>query len=178
LGATSGGRDLFAMRVGVDTALSPLIVTDYDENAFAISPDSRWIAYESNETGRVEIFVRPFPSTRDGKVQISADGGVTPVWSRDGRELFFVRARDNVMMSARVEASASDALLATGTPDSLFGLPEATRALLRSWYAPWDVTPDGRFVLVRAANEDGTRIDQPFVVMEHWWDARQGVVRP
>ena len=67
----------------------PLIRTEFEEGVGSVSPDGRWIAYVSNETGRREIYARPFPSG-DRRWQVSVDGGFEPQWRRDGRELFFV----------------------------------------------------------------------------------------
>ncbi|MBX3174468.1 MAG: serine/threonine-protein kinase [Gemmatimonadaceae bacterium] len=174
LGAVSGGRDIYGVRLDGDTTRVPLIVTPYDENAFMISPDGRWIAYESDETGRQEIFVRPFPETRENKVQVSVDGAITPAWSRDGRELYFVRARDNVMMAARVQPGPE---FRTAAAESLFVLPQATSNLLRSWYTPYDVMADGRFILVRAGTQVEYLSSRPIEVFENWWDPKTAALR-
>ena len=63
IGSVSGGRDITGVRLGADTARVPLIVTPFDEEAIALSPDGKWIAYQSDETGRTEVFVRSFPNT-------------------------------------------------------------------------------------------------------------------
>jgi len=81
--------DLFAMRLGVDSAPRPLLAESHDEGLPALSPDGRWLAYVSTETGEAQVFVRPFPEVQKGKWQISTDGGDAPLWSRDGRELIF-----------------------------------------------------------------------------------------
>ena len=90
----AGGRDVWGMRVGTDTVAQALVVTDFDEKAIALSPDGRWLAYESDETGGNEIYVRPFPDTEAGKWTVSTTGGVMPRWAHSGRELFYVRRRD------------------------------------------------------------------------------------
>src|SRR5205085_1901579 len=95
--AASGGRDIFGLKLGVDTALTPLLTSAYDENAMALSPNGHWLAYESNETGRVDVFIRPFPNTNAAKIPVSTGGGSVPLWSRDGRELFFVGGRNTMM---------------------------------------------------------------------------------
>jgi eukaryotic-like serine/threonine-protein kinase len=174
LGAISGGRDVFGMRLGVDTALVPLLDSPFDESAFSISPDGKWIAYESDETGRTEIFVRPFPDTKRGKVQVSIEGARAPAWSRDSRELYFSRSNGDVMFGARVLPGAD---FRVATPESLFVHPQAMANLLRSWYTPFDVTPDGRFVLVRQAVRSERFSSSPLIVVEHWWDPVRGEVR-
>ena len=81
--------DILVMRLGTDSALRPLLAEAFDEWEPALSPDSRWLAYVSRETGAPQVFVRPFPGVQDGKWQISSGGALDPVWSADGRELFF-----------------------------------------------------------------------------------------
>ena len=165
LGYVSGGRDIYGLRIGVDTAPVPVLVTPFDENAFVFSPDGKWMAYESDETGRREIFVRPFPNTRDSKVQVSDAGGLTPRWSRDGRELYFVGADDH-LMAVPVRAGSA---FSAGEPARLFRLPPAMRDLARSWYTPWDVTPDGRFIMVRHAAESTESSELPLIVVHNWF---------
>ena len=72
------GRDIIGFRVGDTTAVPLMANPSADESAFALSPDNRWIAYESDETGRREVYVRPFPATNAGKWQASTAGGMAP----------------------------------------------------------------------------------------------------
>jgi eukaryotic-like serine/threonine-protein kinase len=82
-------RDIMVMRLGTDSTLRPLLAEGYDELQPSISPDGRWLAYVSGETGEREVFLRPFPEVDQGKWQISQGGGRSPLWSPDGRELFY-----------------------------------------------------------------------------------------
>ncbi len=82
-------RDIMVMKIGSDSAFRPLLAESYDELQPSLSPDGRWLAYASRETGEREIFVRPFPDVDQGKWQISQGGGTDPLWSGDGRELFY-----------------------------------------------------------------------------------------
>ena len=143
--AGAGGRDVLGLRLGTDTALVPVLQTRFDEEAIALSPDGRWLAYQSDESGTTEIFVRPFPDTDQGKWQISSGGGEAPLWSRDGRELFYLNGAKD-MMAVRVNAGAS---LAPGEPSVLFRVPEELLGVETAYYAPWDVAADGRFIMVR-----------------------------
>jgi hypothetical protein len=161
--STSGGRDIYGFRPGVDTAPVPLVVTPYDEMAIALSPDGRWLAYQSDETGRIEVFVRPFPNTGDAKVRVSSEGGTGPVWARNGRELFYLRG-DHTMMVATVTASPA---LRVAEPLPLFRLPGHIALLDESWYTPWDIGPDGRFLMVRSV-DGGRRSPAPLIVVENW----------
>jgi DNA-binding SARP family transcriptional activator/Tol biopolymer transport system component len=93
--AQSGAGDILGIRPGVDSAPVPLVVTRFTEVAPALSPDGRWLAYTSNETGQFEIYVVPFPNTGAAKWAISTAGGTEPVWSHSGRELFYRDASQN-----------------------------------------------------------------------------------
>lgn len=107
----------------------------------AIAPDGRWIAYESNETGQVEVYVRPFPNIENGKWQVSSTGGSQPIWSKDGRELFFLDAAKRL--------SVVDVRAANG-----FTASRPKRILDRSFFArgsgqTYDVSTDGkRFLMI------------------------------
>ncbi len=82
--------DLMTLRLDGAVRAEPLLQTPADEKDGEISPDGRWLAYDSAVSGRAEVYVRPFPNVNDGFVQVSSDGGRTPVWGPGGRELFFV----------------------------------------------------------------------------------------
>ena len=88
-GAGNPSTDLYGLRVG-DSVPVPLVVTDFDEEAPAVSPDGRWLAYVSGLSGTDEVYVVPFPNTDGGRWMVSANGGQGPVWARSGRELFYV----------------------------------------------------------------------------------------
>ncbi len=91
-------RDIWLMPLVGDRQVRPLLTTDADEWGARFSPDGHWLAYVSNETGRDEIFIRPIDST-GGRKRLSSEGGVGPMWSPDGRELFFTRG-DNLAVVA------------------------------------------------------------------------------
>src|SRR3989442_1426202 len=84
-----GSGDILAIRPGIDTAPVPVVATRFTEMSPALSPDGRWLAYISNETGEDEIYVVPFPNTGAGKWAISAGGGTEPLWAHRGDELFY-----------------------------------------------------------------------------------------
>ncbi len=149
LGGISGGtnqRDLVAMRRG-DSIPTPLVAEPYDEKGMALSPDGRWLAYESTETGRDEVYVRPFPDVNSGKWQVSSEGGHNPRWSKDGTELFFVSAGGDM---TAVDIAFDNGFRVRGT-QPLFSTTE--RILFAQVnYAGWDVNPDGsRFLMVQTA---------------------------
>ena len=92
-----------------------MIQTPFVERNGEISPDGRWLAYESNASGRFQIYVRPFPDVDGGQWQVSTDGGTQPLWARNGEELFYI-APDRTLNSVRVERSAT---WSAGTPGTV-----------------------------------------------------------
>ncbi len=110
-----------------------------------VSADGRWLAYVSQESGVDEVYVRP-ASGQGGKWHVSAEGGIVPVWSPDGKELFFVR--DDSMMAVTIEANENQ--ITAGAPRKLFDFPPGRRSERDA--RSFDITPDGsRFLLVRSA---------------------------
>ncbi len=140
--------------------------TSANENYPTISPDGRWVAYVSNESGRFEIYVRPFPGP-GGKWQVSTEGGAEPVWARNGRELFF-RSADK-MMAVEVNQSRDRegaVAFSASAPRLLF---EKTYMRSPIAYADYDVSPDGqRFLMVR---EGGNEPPPPQInVVLNWFE--------
>ncbi len=88
--SSAGGQDIVGYRLGGDSVPVPLVATNASETAPAVSPDGRWLAYVSDESGNDEVYVRPFPNTGDGRTQVSTGGGEAPKWARDGRHLFYL----------------------------------------------------------------------------------------
>ena len=131
-----------------------------------ISPDGRWVAYESNQTGRNEIYVRPFPETESGRWQITSTGGQRPMWSRSGNELFFQagRAVDRRLSAISVTPVPAGAALAYGAPTDLFDFTPYFIFTGRTW----DIAPDGRFLMLKPLA--GITRQQSIVVVQHWFD--------
>ena len=153
LAHASGMTDVDIHRLPLDGggASEPLIATAFSEALPAVSPDGRWIAYQSNESGRPAVFVRPFPNVDDGKWQVSQGAGLAPVWSRDGRELFYVTAGPGGRAMMAVEY-AGDPTFTWSRPKRLFELPYGTG--FGGISRQWDVAPDGdRFLMIREDEE-------------------------
>jgi serine/threonine-protein kinase len=132
--------DIFVLAVNAERKPVPFLSTPAVEIFPAFSPDGRWIAYQSNETGRFEIYVQPFPATGE-RWQISTDGGIRPQWARNASELYFRSA--NRMMAVQVSPGSA---FAAGPPQRLFEAPFA---------ATYDVAPDRRFLMVRNSTRGG-----------------------
>jgi eukaryotic-like serine/threonine-protein kinase len=133
----------------------------FSEQHPAFSPDGRWTAFDSNESGEREVYVQPL---RDGpKRQVSIGGGQMPVWNRNGAELFYA-ARDGMLMSVSVKAGPGG--LETGEPQPLFLLQLGTQGEIPWVSRPYDVSPDGqRFLVIRrAADAEPERA----VVVTNW----------
>ncbi len=102
----AGAGDLVGVRSSGDTTPVPLVASSFTELEPSISPDSRWLAYTSNESGANEVYVRPFPGAAGARWQVSTGGGAQPRWSPDGRELFFLDGTAH-LMAAQVRPGAT-----------------------------------------------------------------------
>ena len=133
-------RDLWVLDPETAGSARPYRATQANERGVRLSPDGRWLAYVSNESGRDEVHVESFPS-RTSRWTVSTSGGTEPVWSRDGRELFYREGQR--MMAVPVETAAS---LDPGSPRLLFEGPYDREIVGNPNY---DVAPDGRFLMIR-----------------------------
>jgi Tol biopolymer transport system component len=139
----------------------PFLRTPFNETSPRFSPDGRWLAYYSNESGRFEIYVQPYPGP-GGKWQISTEGGTEPVWNPNGRELFY-RSGDK-MMAVDISTQAG---FAAGKPRMLF---EGRYETAPFPIANYDVSPDGqRFLMLKAIKQAQTAPTQINVVL-NWFE--------
>jgi eukaryotic-like serine/threonine-protein kinase len=159
--------DIWALPMTGERKPFPVLQSGFDEIQGQFSPDSRYVAYASNESGRYEIYIRTFPGT-GGKWQVSAKGGMQPRWRRDNRELFYV-APDTRLMAVtlrvasdanRLEVSAPVALFSTRLPTGGNIPPGGFQA--RAQYA---IAPDGRFLLNMASDNPVTA---PITIVQNW----------
>ncbi len=158
----AGNGDLVGVRLGGDTTLVPLVATAFSEYHPAVSRDGRWLAYASNESGALEVYVRPFPGTSGGRWQVSNGGGSQPRWSADGRELFYLDGAGR-MVAAQIRTSP--AFSVTGV-QPLF---DASALLVDAFHQSYEVTPDGRsFIFLRTHTAGPAAITSRLVVAEHW----------
>jgi serine/threonine-protein kinase len=150
--------DLYAVRVGGDSAPVPLLVSEeFSEEAHALSPDGRWLAYVSEESGSDEVYVRPFPNTDGGKWLVSTDGGQQPVWAHSGRELFYTSRGS--LMAAQVLPGTT---FAVGERRALFSID----GYLTDRHPQYDVAPDDqRFLMLRDLGGAGEKTE--LIVVEN-----------
>jgi Tol biopolymer transport system component len=145
----------------------PFLRTPFNEADAQFSPDGRWLAYESDQSGRQEIYVQPFPGP-GGKWQVSTDGGSEPVWNRNGRELFY-RSGDKMM---EVDIATQPGFTA-GTPRMLFEKQYEKAPIPVSAY---DVSPDGqRFLMVKSSEQAQAAPTQINVVLNWFEELKQKV---
>ena len=175
---TTGDTDIYSMSMNEDRIEQPLLVTEFAESLAAISPNGRWIAYQANETGREEIYVRPFPDVGGGKWQISTEGGFEPYWRGDGKELFYRRGTNPVtIMAVPVK---TDSHFQAEIPVTLFSGDYLTFTYTRLSYG---VTADGQrfYMLKRSMEESSDNILSQLtslVVVENWFEELKRLAPP
>ena len=150
------GRSLFRLPLSGSRRPEPLHETLFSRDQFRVSPDGRWIAFNSLESGRWEVYAAAFPSLTD-KRQVSRDGGGQPLWRNDGKELFYLSLQGKLMaVDTRLGAT-----LETSDPTSLFQAPIGVNPIIDQ-YA---VARDGqRFIFCAPGNSSG----QPITVVVNW----------
>jgi serine/threonine protein kinase len=157
------GHDLWVLPISGDKKPFPFLKTPFDERDGQFSPDGKWIAYQSNESGRFEIYVQPFPGPGE-KFRISENGGAQPRWNRNGKEIFYV-SLDSKMMAAAVNLSQDGQLLKPGTPRVLFPVGIAGGPLPGVNKQQYAVSSDGQRFLVNLALDEG---DSPITLIYNW----------
>ena len=156
---TGFSMDLWALPLFGDRKPFPLVKSPFVELSATFSPDGRWLAFQSNETGESQIYVQPFPAA-GGPFMVSKDGGVQPMWRRDGKELFFL-SPDATMMAASVDTAGQ---FQASIPTPLFSASTITNPALSGRH--YAVTKDGRRFLVNVIQETSRTI--PLMVVVNW----------
>jgi serine/threonine-protein kinase len=141
-----------------------LLSTEVDERNAEVSPDGRWIAYQANESGQYEVYVRPFPMVETGRWPISNGGGTRPMWAPDGRELFYYA--DALQRLMVVPVTTSGTMFTRGAAKVLFEETPLVPILSRTF----DISPDGqRFLLIKEAGVVGDASDARRIVFVQKW---------
>ncbi len=142
-------------RSGGESKPRPFLETAFTEIDAQVSPDGRWVAYTSDESGKNRVYARPFPGP-GGKTSVSIEGGQEPRWSGNGRELFYRDPEKNQLMAVDIQTTPA---FRAGTPHALFALGNV----------PWDVAPDGkRFLVVKEPEAAASEAKMQAVV--NWFE--------
>lgn len=151
--------DIWTLPFHGERTPTPFVQTPFAETSPRFSPDGRWLAFESNESGRAEIYVQPYPGP-GAKVLVSTDGGREPIWSPSGRELFF--RNGDKMMALEIQTQPT---LKNGAPKMLFerkGFPGGSRQ--------WDVAPDGQHFLIVKSSEQAQSARSHINIVQNWFE--------
>ncbi len=174
-----GARDLGILPLGGDREARAILTTEFNETRGEISPDGRWLAYQSDESGSQQIYVSPFPEVGEARWTITPRGGVSPAWARDGRELFYLQGTQT---PADFELGLQGpvtmmAVAAEDAPD--FGVPK--ELFTGEYFASgtgrhYDVSADGQqFLMVKpAAGETGP--SAAVILVQNWFEELKRLV--
>jgi Tol biopolymer transport system component/predicted Ser/Thr protein kinase len=163
------GTDIWILPLSGDRRPRALLQTRFNEAYPDVSPDGRWLAFATDESGRSEVYVQPYPGPGP-RQQISTDGGTAPAWSRDGRELFYTttqtvggQATLTRMMAVPVEFRPT---ITAGTPRMIFEGKFGASANIRGY----DVTPDGRRFLMVQQKERPAVSAADMILVQNWFE--------
>ena len=164
----TGSSDIGALSLEGERAVTWLVEGAANEGYPDISPDGRWVVYSSTESGQYEVFVRPFPNVDDGRWQISQDGGVSPLWGPDSREVFFQTADGpGSPVTLMVAENDTEPTFAAGIPRQLFEGPYRTSA--PPWPRRFGVSPDGqRFLMIKEAEAVSPSEQSSIIAVFNW----------
>jgi Tol biopolymer transport system component len=167
-----GALGIYALALDRSRKIQPFLQSTFNQSSARFSPDGHWVVYSSNELGRPEIYVKPFPGP-GGKWMISTEGGSYPMWARNGREIFF--REDDKVMTVPVETQPS---FKAGTPRLLFrggGYFGYLGSFLGS--GNYDVAPDGQhFLMIK--EKDAPASSKEVSIVLHWTDELKRRVPP
>jgi hypothetical protein len=160
--------------VGDDAEPVWLLQSASDERNAELAPNGAWMAYQSDESGEHEIYVRPFPNVDDDRVLVSNAGGVKPLWSRNGRELFYLEpGSPERLISVTVETSEDAFSFSTRTPI----LDWPYRGTVNPAGRPYDVSLDGqRFLAIKEAQLEGE--EPQIIVVQNWFEELNRLAPP
>lgn len=162
-------QDVRVLSLDGTRQIQALIETPSNERNGVVSPDGRWLAYESDSSGQFDIYVRPFPNVDDGQWQVSSGGGTRPLWAPNGQELFYV-GPSGAVMAARVDPRGS--AWSASTPHKIVDGPYVT--LTSASGRTYDVSPDGqRFLMVK---QPATRAPAQIVIVQNWFEELRRLV--
>jgi Tol biopolymer transport system component len=164
------GLDVLTLSLNGTRAVTPLIKTRFHEGSGVVSPDGRWLAYQADDTGQFEIYVRPWPDVEAGQWQVSTGGGTRPLWGRDSRELFYLRT-DGGLMRLAVEGGTK------WTPSAPTLLLEGSFTIGGSPGRTFDISTDGRrFLMIKEGGTGKDAAPPQIVVVQNWFEELKRLV--
>ena len=164
--------DLMALELDGTRRVTPLLQSRFAERNAAISPDGRWLAYEANDSGRFEIYVRPYPDVNRSLSVVSTGGGTKPLWTRRGQELIYVSPTGALMrVGVSPGPSWSTTKPAVVVKEGYFTNPVW-------WGRSYDASPDAqRFLMIKEGGAGGAA-PPSIVVVQHWAEELKRLVPP
>jgi hypothetical protein len=159
------GGDIWVLPLDGKQPPSAFVNSKFEERAAQFSPDGRWLAYCSDESGRSEVYLRPFPAS-SGQFQVSTMGGIAPRWRRDGKELYYIAPNGTLMAVSLTTIGGTPDV---GAPVALFRpriVYGGTNTVGILWQ--YDVAPDGRFLINVST---GSAVTAPITLIQNWQPA-------
>ncbi len=151
--------DIWIVEIDGDREPKPFLCTEYSEYNPTFSPDGRWLAYVSEKSGQPEVYLREY--TEGGlKERVSTDGGGNPVWSRDGRELYYVNGKKMMVVKVTLEPDFN-----CGTPEQLFEWPDVIPSGGNLW-TNYDVSDDGQFLMIKRSDD----VKVQLICVHNWFE--------
>jgi Tol biopolymer transport system component len=164
---TTGRADLWYVAPHPDSTPHMLLETPFNEWNPALSPDGRWLAYVSDESGAPEVYVRPFPGS-GGRYQVSNTGGMNPVWAKNGREIFYLAGRPPAVPTMTVASLRTDGGFAAEARESLFTWLYRGGISANVAARQWDLAPDGQRILAFGVPREGIERAGRYVVVQNF----------
>jgi Tol biopolymer transport system component/tRNA A-37 threonylcarbamoyl transferase component Bud32 len=155
-GVGTGSRKLYVVEAGKDTVPRMILPSKFDQYGATLSPDGRWLALVSEESGAPQVYVRPFPNVDSARFTISVTGGTEPLWRRDGKELYF-RDQRGAILAVAVTTGAS---FGHSPPRKLF---DGGGFTAEPYHRAYDIHPDGkRFLMIKSGGNDASELSVIF----------------
>ncbi len=156
------GWDVMQLSLDATRRVEPLVQTSFDEDNAVLSPDGRWLAYESNSSGQLEVYVQPYPNASGQRWKVSTAGGTAPAWVQTEKELFFL-ALDESLMSVPIRGIGTR--WSAGVPTKV--LPPGYFTAGGNIGRQYEVSPDGqRFIMIKSSGT--ATVNAEVVVVQHW----------
>ena len=163
-------QDLIVMSLAGARVKTPLLQSKFNERNGEVSPNGKWLAYDSNESGTYEVYVRPFPNSQGGRWPISSGGGSQPVWTRDGRELIYA-VPANRLMGVSITGGGT---FAASAPHVIVEVKRFFGTLARTY----DVSPDGkRFLIIEEGEDTAATGAANMIVVTNWLEDLKRLLR-